>query len=85
MLQEPEEVAIKRKQTRETLRVLQQAFRVSDICVLHVTAWLPFFSFLLTFNITTAANPHMHPYGMIMLTMFYILFDISSFACPTCK
>eukprot|EP00268_Persea_americana_P031583 TRINITY_DN3078_c0_g1_i7.p1 TRINITY_DN3078_c0_g1~~TRINITY_DN3078_c0_g1_i7.p1 ORF type:complete len:827 (-),score=172.30 TRINITY_DN3078_c0_g1_i7:227-2707(-) len=30
MLQEPEEVAIKRKQTRETLRVLQQAFRTLD-------------------------------------------------------
>jgi hypothetical protein len=29
MLQEPEEVAMKRKRTRETLRVLQQAFRVS--------------------------------------------------------
>ncbi|KAG6709987.1 hypothetical protein I3842_06G159500 [Carya illinoinensis] len=28
MLQEPEEVAMKRKRTRETLRVLQQAFRV---------------------------------------------------------
>lgn len=30
MLQEPEEVAMKRKRTRETLRVLQQAFRVID-------------------------------------------------------
>jgi hypothetical protein len=29
MLQEPDEVAMKRKRTRETLRVLQQAFRVS--------------------------------------------------------
>ncbi|GER36399.1 dynamin [Striga asiatica] len=29
MLQEPDEVATKRKRTRETLRVLQQAFRVS--------------------------------------------------------
>lgn len=28
MLQEPDEVAMKRKRTRETLRVLQQAFRV---------------------------------------------------------
>lgn len=28
MLQEPDEVSIKRKRTRETLRVLQQAFRV---------------------------------------------------------
>lgn len=33
MLQEPEEVAMKRKRTRETLRVLQQAFRVSDSCL----------------------------------------------------
>ncbi|KAF8406115.1 hypothetical protein HHK36_008195 [Tetracentron sinense] len=30
MLQEPEEVAVKRKRTRETLRVLQQAFRTLD-------------------------------------------------------
>ncbi|KAG2703937.1 hypothetical protein I3760_06G160000 [Carya illinoinensis] len=30
MLQEPEEVAMKRKRTRETLRVLQQAFRTLD-------------------------------------------------------
>ncbi|GFY90103.1 dynamin-related protein 3A [Actinidia rufa] len=30
MLQEPEEVATKRKRTRETLRVLQQAFRTLD-------------------------------------------------------
>ncbi|KAJ7968317.1 Dynamin-related 3A-like protein [Quillaja saponaria] len=30
MLQEPDEVAIKRKRTRETLRVLQQAFRTLD-------------------------------------------------------
>ena len=29
MLQEPDEIAMKRKRTRETLRVLQQAFRVS--------------------------------------------------------
>lgn len=29
MLQEPEEIATKRKRTREMLRVLQQAFRVS--------------------------------------------------------
>lgn len=29
MLREPEELATKRKRTRETLRVLQQAFRVS--------------------------------------------------------
>ena len=28
MLQEPDEIASKRKRTRETLRVLQQAFRV---------------------------------------------------------
>lgn len=28
MLQEPDEVALKRKRTRETLRVLQQAFKV---------------------------------------------------------
>ena len=33
MLQEPEEVAMKRKRTRDSLRVLQQAFRVS-------VAWL---------------------------------------------
>ncbi|KAJ9174983.1 hypothetical protein P3X46_013572 [Hevea brasiliensis] len=30
MLQEPEEIAMKRKRTRETLRVLQQAFRTLD-------------------------------------------------------
>ncbi|KAJ4824245.1 hypothetical protein Tsubulata_048958, partial [Turnera subulata] len=30
MLQEPDEVAMKRKRTRETLRVLQQAFRTLD-------------------------------------------------------
>ncbi|KAF5444232.1 hypothetical protein F2P56_036721 [Juglans regia] len=30
MLQEPEEVAMKRKRTRETLRILQQAFRTLD-------------------------------------------------------
>ncbi|KAK4790035.1 hypothetical protein SAY86_017339 [Trapa natans] len=30
MLQEPDEVAVKRKRTRETLRVLQQAFRTLD-------------------------------------------------------
>jgi len=29
-LQEPDEVAMKRKHTRETLRVLQQAFRTLD-------------------------------------------------------
>lgn len=29
MLQEPDEIALKRKRARETLRVLQQAFRVS--------------------------------------------------------
>lgn len=28
MLQEPDEVSVKRKRARETLRVLQQAFRV---------------------------------------------------------
>lgn len=30
MLQEPDEVALKRKRTRETLRVLQQAFKTLD-------------------------------------------------------
>ncbi|XP_039035305.1 dynamin-related protein 3A-like [Hibiscus syriacus] len=30
MLQEPDEIASKRNRTRETLRVLQQAFRTSD-------------------------------------------------------
>ncbi|KAK8624806.1 hypothetical protein V6N13_089692 [Hibiscus sabdariffa] len=30
MLQEPDEIASKRKRTRETLRVLQQAFRTLD-------------------------------------------------------
>lgn len=34
MLQEPEEVAMKRKRTRDTLRVLQQAFRVGFPCSL---------------------------------------------------
>ena len=37
MLQEPDEVAMKRKRTRETLRVLQQAFRVSFLDML--TRW----------------------------------------------
>ena len=31
MLQEPDEIASKRKRTRETLRVLQQAFRVGSL------------------------------------------------------
>lgn len=41
MLQEPEEIAMKRKRTRETLRVLQQAFRVGPL------AFLTFYLFLL--------------------------------------
>ncbi|KAF8377400.1 hypothetical protein HHK36_030777 [Tetracentron sinense] len=35
MLKEPDEVALKRKRTRETLRVLQQAFRVSVLLLLE--------------------------------------------------
>ena len=35
MLQEPDEVAMKRKRTRDTLRVLQQAFRVCMIFQNH--------------------------------------------------
>lgn len=38
MLQEPDEVAVKRKNTRETLRVLQQAFRVR-VFLFHSAWW----------------------------------------------
>ncbi|CAN1773313.1 Dynamin-related protein 3A [Linum perenne] len=37
MLQEPDEIGLKRKQTRETLKVLQQAFRVSSLVSNHLT------------------------------------------------
>lgn len=42
MLREPEELATKRKRTRETLRVLQQAFRVSAYAYMWWNCAYPF-------------------------------------------
>lgn len=45
MLQEPDEVALKRKRTRETLRVLQQAFKVR-----YWVAFIENIDYLLSFS-----------------------------------
>lgn len=49
MLQEPDEVSMKRKRTRETLRVLQQAFRVGLLnFIIHRVSWITLYMHLST-------------------------------------
>lgn len=59
---------------------------VPDMCsAWHrmITLFLFFFGLTLILQLQRTLTCILH--GMIMLTMFYILYDISSFACPTCK